>query len=296
MLENRNGIEKVSTEEMDIYVDGNQKISLDRTLKEGQVYKIKVKIKDKDVEELHVLVASTKADIRVTNTDTLGDNTTMTVKIDYPDNANLTNYYSLDDGNTWIEYNEEIEVKKDSLDKVKTKSLYNEGKTIKKLKFNEKSEYSIFDIIDNNKLTLDAYGFSAKTTGCEQFAMKSKYLLAGHSSNSGNYSATFKLQYKDIFINRECETIVGEYKLISTSRNGSPSTVGASMTIYYEDGTNETKKVDKKTYGTWTDVSFTFDTNYKRIDYIEMQIFGEDHAYSYSQGYVSNIIIKNCIP
>ena len=71
--------------------------------------------------------------MRVINYDTLGDGTTKTLEIDYPkQNANITNYYSLDNGTTWNVYTGEIDVPNVQRENVLAKIEYSDGITINK--------------------------------------------------------------------------------------------------------------------------------------------------------------------
>ena len=136
-IENPNGIEKITGEDIDIQGNGKEKIAIDRTIKEGEKYQLSLKIAGKEKEELYTLVASTKPDIIITNENTLGDGTAKTIQIQYPANENLINYYSIDGGDTWYEYNEEIQITTTEDKKLETKSIWKENQTI----FNTESEY-----------------------------------------------------------------------------------------------------------------------------------------------------------
>ena len=70
-------------------------------MQEGEELQFNVKLIGIETEQVHTIYATTKPNIIITNTDTLGDGTTKTVEIEYPDSDKFINYYSLDDGATW---------------------------------------------------------------------------------------------------------------------------------------------------------------------------------------------------
>lgn len=129
-IENKYGIEKITGSDITFECKGREKVALDRTLSDGEAYQIKVKLVGKEKEELHTLVASKKPNIVVSNIDTLGDGTTKTINIEYPNNENLINYYSLDDGATWQEYTQELNILEADNKTISAKSEWKEGKTI----------------------------------------------------------------------------------------------------------------------------------------------------------------------
>ncbi len=128
-VENSNGIEKITSEDITIEGKGKQKIAIDRNLKEGQEYQMRIKPVG-EAEELYTLVASKKPNIVITNIDTTGNGSTKTVNIEYPNNENLINYYSLDDGATWSEYTNELNILEVDNKTIAAKSEWKEGKTI----------------------------------------------------------------------------------------------------------------------------------------------------------------------
>lgn len=129
-IENKHGIEKITGSDIKLECKGREKVALDRTLSEGEAYQIRVKLVGKEKEELHTLVASKKPNIIVSNIDTLGDGTTKTINIEYPNNENLINYYSLDDGETWQKYTQELNILETDNKTITAKSEWKEGKTI----------------------------------------------------------------------------------------------------------------------------------------------------------------------
>ncbi len=129
-IENKSGIEKITGSDIAFECKGREKVAIDRTLNDGEAYQIKVKLVGKEKEELHTLVASKKPNIIVSNIDTLGDGTTKTINIEYPNNENLINYYSLDDGATWKEYTQELNILESDNKTIAAKSEWKEGKTI----------------------------------------------------------------------------------------------------------------------------------------------------------------------
>lgn len=73
-----------------------KKIAIDRIIAEGEILHIDVKLKGKDEEEKYTLIATTKPTMTIENNNTLGDGTTKTIKINYPNIENVKNYYTLD--------------------------------------------------------------------------------------------------------------------------------------------------------------------------------------------------------
>lgn len=130
IIENGKGIERITGSDITLECNGREKVAIDRTLLDGEEYQVKIKLVGEEQEELHTLVASTKPNIVVTNTDTLGDGTTQTIEIEYPDNENLINYYSLDDGATWEIYEGALNIKLTDNKLIRAKSIWYEGKTI----------------------------------------------------------------------------------------------------------------------------------------------------------------------
>ena len=110
-IENSNGIERITAEDIIIEGKGKNKIALDRILENGKIYPISVKLVGKEIEEQYTIVAERQPNIVISNNDTLGDGSTKTVRIEYFNNLeDNKNYYSLDDGATWQEYTEELNI------------------------------------------------------------------------------------------------------------------------------------------------------------------------------------------
>ena len=133
-IENKKGIDKIILSDgLTLNCNGKKMIALNRNLTEGDIFQLNVKLKDETVEELYTFVATTKPQMKVTNYDALGDGTTKTIKIEYPEaNDNITNYYSLDNGETWNVYTQELDIPNIQRESVLAKIEYNEGKTINK--------------------------------------------------------------------------------------------------------------------------------------------------------------------
>lgn len=126
-IENKNGIEKVIISNTTLECKGKEKIALDRTFKKGELYPVKVELEG-DKEEEFTLIAETVPNIVVENMDTFGDGTTKTLSIEYPENENLINMYSLDDGQTWQEYKGEFDVMEDENKTIAAKCVIKEEK------------------------------------------------------------------------------------------------------------------------------------------------------------------------
>ncbi len=107
-IEDKRGIETIQTEDTILNCNGREKISLDRTINENGIYQFKYKISGLE-EELCTIVRPVP-NIVITNPDTYGDKFTKTIEIQYINNENLMNCYSLDNGKTWQEYKEPLEV------------------------------------------------------------------------------------------------------------------------------------------------------------------------------------------
>lgn len=107
-IEDKRGIETIQTEDIILNCNGREKISLDRTINENGIYQFKYKISGLE-EELCTIVRPVP-NIVITNQDTFGDKTTKTIEIEHIDNEKLKTCYSLDNGKTWQEYKEPLEV------------------------------------------------------------------------------------------------------------------------------------------------------------------------------------------
>lgn len=110
-IENINGIERVTTEDITIQCKGKSSVALDRVLNNGKVYPISVKIVGKETEEQFTIVAEREPTISIVNIDTTGDGSTKTVKIQYNNNdEDNMHCYSLDGGATWNEYIDQLDI------------------------------------------------------------------------------------------------------------------------------------------------------------------------------------------
>ncbi len=138
-IENPNGINKVIGQDLTIQFNGKKKIVMDRTLKEGEEYQLKLEIVGKDTQELYTLIASAKPAIVIANEEVSGDERTKTIEVQYPDNKNVINYYSFDDEETWREYNGEMNISNTENRKLTVKSIWKEGRTI----FNIRKQYLV---------------------------------------------------------------------------------------------------------------------------------------------------------
>ena len=134
IVENQKGIDKIAISDgLTLNCKGKKKVALDRNLVEGEILQLRVQLQNEQTESLYTFVATTKPQMKVTNYDTLGDGTTKTIEIDYPtQNANITNYYSLDNGTTWNVYTGEIELPNIQRENLLAKIEYSEGTTINK--------------------------------------------------------------------------------------------------------------------------------------------------------------------
>ena len=133
-FENELGIEKITADGVEIDAKGKKQVGVDRILQEGEELQFNVKIVGKDTEEIHKILATTKNAITVTNIDTLGDGTTKTVELEYPDvdTEAIIKQYSLDDGATWQEYTAPLEVLETDNKTITSRIIYKENHTIQK--------------------------------------------------------------------------------------------------------------------------------------------------------------------
>lgn len=107
-IEDKRGIETIQTEDTILNCNGREKISLDRTINENGIYQFKYKISG--IEEELCTIVRPVPNIVITNPDTLGDKSTKTIEIEHIDDEKLRTCYSLDNGKTWQEYKEPLEV------------------------------------------------------------------------------------------------------------------------------------------------------------------------------------------
>ena len=81
---------------MTLNAKNKERIGLDRTMQEGEILHIDVKLNGKEEEEKYTLIATTKPTMIIENNNTLGDGTIKTIKVEYPNIENVKNYYTLD--------------------------------------------------------------------------------------------------------------------------------------------------------------------------------------------------------
>ncbi len=111
IFENLNGIEKITDGELSIQCNGRKKVALDKELILNKTYPMSIKLVGKETEEKCTIIVSAFPDIVISNIDTTGDGSTKTVRIDYTANEEeCNNLYSLDDGETWMPYTEELDI------------------------------------------------------------------------------------------------------------------------------------------------------------------------------------------
>ena len=128
-VESAKGIEKISTPELEIEYGGKQKVALDRTVKDGIGYFFSVKLEGQEEQEKYTIIATNNPLVQVANYDTLQDGTTKTIKINRAGESLIT-HYSLDDGETWQEYNGVFDVLESDNYTITAKSEVKEGKLI----------------------------------------------------------------------------------------------------------------------------------------------------------------------
>ncbi len=135
-------IEQIICEDIKISAKQKNKIVLDRKFEEDKEYKVEVKLQNEEILRSYTLIYSTNPRIEILNDNFTENVEEKNIEITYPNNKNLLNYYSLDDGITWIKSEEEgnkqqLKVKVSNKYTVTAKSISKEGKTI----YNEKIFY-----------------------------------------------------------------------------------------------------------------------------------------------------------
>lgn len=95
---------------MTLNAKNKKRIGIDRKLQEGDILHIDVKLDGKDKEEKYTLIATTKPTMTIENNNTLGDGTTKTIRVNYPNVQNVKNYYTLDGGESYQEYTQSIDL------------------------------------------------------------------------------------------------------------------------------------------------------------------------------------------
>ena len=147
ILENANGIEKVTIGETQYDCKNKEKVAFDRKLIENQLFEIKIKAKNEAIERVYRL--QPKTEIAVVNYKPTEEETERTIKIDYSQTENVTNMYSLDNKNTWNEYVGEFNIDIAQVSRICPKTVWNDGAgtiEIEELYYEYTSE-SLFDVI-----------------------------------------------------------------------------------------------------------------------------------------------------
>ena len=95
-IENEKGIEKlIINDSFEIKCNSRKSITIDREQAEGDIINIDVKLVGEEQKEYYTLVATTKPKIKVVSNDALGDGTTKTIKVEYPEgNEKIEKYCS----------------------------------------------------------------------------------------------------------------------------------------------------------------------------------------------------------
>ena len=115
IIENQLGIEQIELPDLTIPCNNRTKFAVDRTLKENDVLKFKVKIKGKEQKEEYSYIATQKPTI---NIEANYEEVAKKVDITFPEVENILKYYSLDKGETWNSYTEEVQVEDHSIKEV----------------------------------------------------------------------------------------------------------------------------------------------------------------------------------
>jgi len=134
ILENEQTIGKITEVESGFQINSKEKnkIGFNRIIEQDGIYQFKLKEKGMETEELYTYIGKPTIQKTVTNEDTLGDGTTQTLKIHFLDNDNITNYYSIDEGENWHEYIGEIDIPKKERYNLMVKFEWKEGITLNK--------------------------------------------------------------------------------------------------------------------------------------------------------------------
>lgn len=135
-------IEQIVCQDITIEAKNRGKIVLDRKFEEDKEYKIDVKLQNEEIVRSYNLIYSTNPRIEILNDEFIENEEEKNIEITYPNNENLINYYSLDDGVTWIKSEEggnkqQLKVRVSDKYTITAKSISKEGKTI----YNEKIFY-----------------------------------------------------------------------------------------------------------------------------------------------------------
>ncbi len=140
-FEDPRGIEKITMwDGTQIDGKGKTKIGLDRIVEEDDQYQVMVKYKEEEKSELYSMIPTTKPVIN--EIAFRKENSTLyeTIEIEFPENENVTNYYSVGKNENWIEYTQNFEVElaieqetnETEEKEIKTKSEFKTGKTIQR--------------------------------------------------------------------------------------------------------------------------------------------------------------------
>ena len=114
--------------ELNVQVENKKKLAIDYKVTSGEEYVFKIKLSESNEFEDYTLYADINAKPQITQEG--GVTTIKKVNIDYGQEGN--NYYSWDNGETWIEYTEEIVVKEEGTILAKSKNKNNEISKIEK--------------------------------------------------------------------------------------------------------------------------------------------------------------------
>ncbi len=126
IIENQLGIEQIELPDLTIPCNNRTKFAVDRTLKENDVLKFKVKIKGKEQKEEYSYIATQKPTI---NIEANYEEVAKKVDITFPEVENILKYYSLDKGETWNSYTEEVQVEDHSIKEVYSKVVLDDETT-----------------------------------------------------------------------------------------------------------------------------------------------------------------------
>lgn len=103
-VENPIGIDKIIMKDMTISCNGKKTVGMDRIFLKDETIQLKIQLSNGEISELYTLMKAS-----VFNVISKEDNIAK-LEIEYPNDDNLDNYYSIDNGKTWQEYIEPIDI------------------------------------------------------------------------------------------------------------------------------------------------------------------------------------------
>lgn len=169
IVENANGIEKITIGETQYYCNNKKKVAFDKKIIEGDSFEIKVKGKNEETQRVYRL--QPRIEISVVNYDTTGDGSTRTIKINYAQTENIIKKYSIDGGITWNEYTGEFDISIADVEKIAAKTQWSDTQ-IGTIRFDpdyECNEYTSASLLDVTKYSIGETGIYEFTINGEKY-------------------------------------------------------------------------------------------------------------------------------